>query len=152
MLDHICRITLWFGASDTKKIQLIKCINVTYFYKPNKWFGTNWVQHLLGKFGALNKKKSTAGEFYSCKKEFSPYSSVMRNSPKQRKPIYKGSHHIFITLSSGRNTLTLHRLTQFKRIYLANRVIMSYWSRQKTGQFNSLQFNLYSTESQQLKG
>lgn len=103
--------------------------------------------------GVLNKKKkSAAGEFYSYKKEFSPYSSVMRNSQNQRKSIYTGSHHIFITLLSGRNTLTIHRLTQIKRIYLANRVIMSYWSRQKTGQFSSLQFNLYITESQQLKG
>lgn len=97
----------------------------------------------------LKKKKSAAGEFYSYKKEFSPYSSVMRNSQNQRKSIYTGSHHIFITLLSDRNTLTIHRLTQIKRIYLANRVIMSYWSRQKTGQFSSLQFNLYSTESQQ---
>lgn len=100
--------------------------------------------------GVLNfKKKSAAGEFYSYKKEFSPYSSVIRNSQNQRKSIYTGSHHIFITLLSDRNTLTIHRLTQIKRIYLANRVIMSYWSRQKTGQFSSFQFNLYSTESQQ---
>lgn len=100
--------------------------------------------------GVLNlKKKSAAGEFYSYKKEFSPYSSVMRNSQNQRKSIYTGSHDIFITLLSDRNTLTIHRLTQIKRIYLANRVIMSYWSRQKTGQFSSFQFNLYCTESQQ---
>lgn len=47
--------------------------------------------------GVLNKKKkkSAAGEFYSYKKEFSPYSSVMRNSQNQRKSIYTGSHHVY---------------------------------------------------------
>lgn len=59
--------------------------------------------------GVLNFKKSQLLEFYSYKKEFSPYSSVMRNSQNQRKSIYTGSHHIFITLLSGRNTLTIHR-------------------------------------------